>query len=101
MANNVDLSENEEAYAILILEDGSVLYDQVVVPTPNDSWQVCESLYCGPAGCQNHEGFEHENWQCHITQNRINHRDIPDKCPCTFNDTGYPYCDTHYGEAEE
>jgi len=98
VANNVNFDEEEEAYAILILEDGNILYDQVVIPTPDDTWQVCETLYCGQAGCQSHEEFEHESWHCSITQNRLN---ISGKCPCTFNDVGYPYCDIHYGEEAE
>ena len=96
-ASNVDLGNNEEAYAILIMENGTMLYDQVVIPTSNDTWQVCETLYCGQAGCQNHEGFESEAWQCHITQNRIN---TIGKCPCRFNNAGYPYCDIHYAQKE-
>ena len=96
--NNINFGDNEEAYAILILEDGSVLYDQAVIPTADGTWQVCETLYCGQAGCQSHEEFEHTSWQCSITQNRLNNLG---KCPCTFNDTGYPYCDIHYGEETE
>ena len=96
ISNNVNFEDGEEAYAILLLEDGTTLYDQVVLPAVDNTWQVCESLYCGQAGCQLHEEFEHESWSCQITQNRTS----VDKCPCTFNNTGYPYCDVYYGKKE-
>lgn len=104
-ANNVDFEDDEGAYAILILEDGTVLYDQEVLPIPSRgisySWPVCETLYCGQAGCQEHEGFEHERWSCYPTQSRAELTSIPDKCPCKFNDNGYAYCDLQHAETEE
>ena len=100
-SRNANFEEEEEAYAILILEGGSTLYDQVVIPAADNSWQVCETTYCGYDGCQNHESFDHESWICHLTQSRIEREDTPNKCPCTFNETGYPYCDIRYGEAQE
>ncbi len=103
--NNTDFENDEGAYAILILEDGSILYDQIVLPISSRgleySWQVCETLYCGQAGCQEHEEFEHQRWSCHPTQSRAQLNDIPDKCPCKFNDTGYAYCDLQHAETEE
>lgn len=99
---NVDMPEASnagdegEVYAILILEDETILYDQIILPTPELTWQVCELLYCGQEGCQNHEGFEHENWSCSITQNRSTQSDNLNKCPCMFNDAGYPFCDVRY-----
>ena len=100
-SRNADFEDDEEAYAILIMEDGSTLYDQVVIPTSDNSWQVCETTYCGHDGCQNHESFDHESWICHLTQSRIEQEDTPNKCPCTFNDSGYPYCNIQYDEAQE
>ena len=105
VANNINFDEDKGAYAILILEDGTVLYDQEVLPVPSRgisySWPVCETLYCGQAGCQDHEGFEHERWSCYPTLNRAGLEDFPDKCPCRFNDTGYAYCDLQHDKTKE
>ena len=98
ISNNVNFNDGEEAYGILVLEDGSIIYDQLIVPTSANTWQVCETLHCGQGGCQSHQSFDQSNWTCSITQNRINNSG---NCPCIFNDAGYPYCDVHYGQETE
>ena len=97
-----DSNEENTAYANIVLEDGTELYDQLVRPeklTNNSQreWQVCETYHCGPNGCQTYPQFANEDWKC---QSLFNDNDL-DKCPCIFNDNGYTHCDLNHGQEEE
>ena len=88
-----NIKEGEYAYAFVTLSDGTVLYDQDVrATTLNKDWYVCENYYCDIGGCQSFAGFESEQWVCNPSQERLLSGINFEKCPCTFNDTGYPHC---------
>jgi hypothetical protein len=89
-----NLREGGSTYAFIITQDGNVLYDQAVqVASASKKWYVCESYYCGANGCQEHENFSSEDWLCSPSQNRLLNEEQFSRCPCMFNNSGYPYCE--------
>ena len=92
-SENGNLIEGEDVYALIMTQDGDILYDQSVrAVVASKKWYVCENYYCEPGGCQSHDEFEDNDWTCNPSQERLLSEQEFSKCPCTFNISGYPYC---------
>ena len=88
-----DIKSGDSGYAFILLESGYILYDQLVRAVPQSKdWYVCENYYCGQNGCQDHDNFDSSKWICNPSQERLLHDEQFEKCPCSFNSSGYPHC---------
>lgn len=89
-----DIEGGEWTYAFIMLVDGTILYDQEVrAVSTTDKWYVCENYNCSTGGCQSFDGFDSEQWMCNPSQERLLSGINFEKCPCTFNATGFPHCE--------
>ena len=88
-----NIKDGEHVYAFIVLGDGTILYDQEVrAVVATGKWYVCENYNCDIGGCQSFVDFNSELWMCNPSQERLLSEVNFEKCPCTFNSTGFPHC---------